>query len=66
LGLFDEEEAGGMNRLSWRAIATKLNIPTMTAVAAHRDFHAEAGCTETVPAKMPVQAAKTQRRKRAS
>ena len=55
-----------MNRLSWRAIATKLNIPTMTAVAAHRDFHAEAGCTETVPAKMPVQAAKTQRRKRAS
>jgi putative DNA-invertase from lambdoid prophage Rac len=52
--------------LSWRAIATKLNIPAMTAVAAHRDFHAEAGCTETVPAKMPVQAAKTQRRKRAS
>jgi DNA invertase Pin-like site-specific DNA recombinase len=52
--------------LSWRAIATKLNIPTMTAVAAHRDFHAEAGCTETAPAKMPVQAAKTQRRKRAS
>jgi DNA invertase Pin-like site-specific DNA recombinase len=52
--------------LSWRAIATKLNIPAMTAVAAYRQLQAEAGCTETVPAKMPIQAAKTQRRKRAS
>jgi DNA invertase Pin-like site-specific DNA recombinase len=52
--------------LSWRAIATKLNIPAMTAVSAYRQLQAESGCTETVPAKMPIQAAKTQRRKRAS
>ena len=52
--------------LSWRAIATKLNIPAMTAVSAYRQLQAESGCTETVPAKMPIQAAKTQRRERAS
>ncbi len=52
--------------LSWRAIAEKLQIPTMTAVSAYRQLHAESGCTETAPAKMPVQPAKTQRKKRAS
>jgi putative DNA-invertase from lambdoid prophage Rac len=51
---------------SWRSIAAELNIPVMTAVSAYRQLQAESGCTETVPAKMPVQAAKTQRRKRAS
>ena len=52
--------------LSWRAIASKLNIPTMTAVAAHRDFHAESRRTETVPVAKPVSAHKTQPRRRAS
>ena len=34
--------------LSWRAIATKLNIPAMTAVAAYKNFNVEHGtCTET-------------------
>jgi DNA invertase Pin-like site-specific DNA recombinase len=51
---------------SWRSIAAELDIPTMTAVAAYREFQAESGRTETVPSKMPVQPAKTQRRKRAS
>jgi|SRR5271157_12800 len=51
--------------LSWRAIATKLNIPTMTAVAAHRDFHSEAGCTETVPSKNAIPALRGRPRKRA-
>ena len=52
--------------LSWRQIAEKLQIPTMTAVAAYRELLAETGCTETVPPKLPVQPTKTQRRKRAS
>lgn len=34
--------------LSWRAIATKMNIPAMTAVVAYKTFNAESGtCTET-------------------
>jgi len=51
---------------SWRSIAAELNIPVMTAVSAYRQLQAETVCTETVPAKMPVQAAKTQRKQRAS
>lgn len=34
--------------LSWRAIAERLSIPTMTAVDAYRN-----GCTETAPAEQP-------------
>ncbi|HUI56976.1 MAG TPA: recombinase family protein [Bryobacteraceae bacterium] len=52
--------------LSWRAIAEELQIPTMTAVSAYRQLHAESRCTETVPAKMPFQPAKRQRKERAS
>ncbi len=36
--------------LSWRAIATKLDIPVMTAVDAYRT----SGCTETVAISQPV------------
>lgn len=38
--------------LSWRAIATKLNIPAMTAVMAYKTFNVEHGtCTETATPK---------------
>jgi len=51
---------------SWRNIAAELDIPVMTAVAAYRQLQAGTECTETVPEKLPVQPAKTQRKKRAS
>lgn len=38
--------------LSWRTIASKLSIPTMTAVAAYRNFNVDNGtCTETATPK---------------
>ena len=52
--------------LSWRQIAAEMKIPVMTAVTAYQELQAQSGCTKTVPAKMPVPAVKTQRRKRAS
>lgn len=38
---------------SWRAIASELHIPVMTAVTAYRDFNADAGnCTKTAAPKI--------------
>ena len=51
--------------MSWRAIAAKLDIPTMTAVAAYRELQGETGCTETVGPKNPVPALRGRPRKRA-
>ncbi len=52
--------------LSWRAIATKLDLPVMTVVDAYKAFQAEKGCTESAPSQKPVSAVKTKPRKRAS